>query len=66
MELTVSFHIGNKQVESLSGELINKMSERLTETMSLYYTAHPDEYLNLKGERNENSCKKNKKEAYQM
>ena len=53
MELTVSFHIGNKQVESLSGEHIEKMSEKLTETMSLYYTAHTDEYLKLKGDGNE-------------
>ena len=46
--LTVTLHIGGKQVETLSTEQREKMAQRLSETMSLYYTAHPDEYQNLK------------------
>jgi hypothetical protein len=52
MKLTVTFHIGGEQVESLTDEQLEKMSERLTEAMSLYYTAHPEEYLKLKGKNN--------------
>lgn len=46
--LTVTLHIGGKQVESLSKEQTTRMAERLTEVMSLYYTAHPEEYKELK------------------
>ena len=46
--LTVTLHIGGKQVESLTEEQKEKMAQRLSEAMSLYYTAHPDEYLKLK------------------
>lgn len=46
--LTVTLHIGGKQVESLTPKQCDKIAERLTEAMSLYYTAHPDEYQNLK------------------
>ena len=46
--LTVTLHIGGKQVEHLTPEQTNRIAERLTEAMSLYYTAHPDEYQNLK------------------
>ena len=46
--LTVTFHIGGKQVEALTEEQLEKMSERLSETMSTYYTAHPDEYRKIK------------------
>ena len=46
--LTVTLHIGGKQVERLSAEQTNRIAERLTETMSLYYTAHPEEYQEIK------------------
>lgn len=46
--LTVTLHIGGKQVETLSAEQCEKMAQRLSEAMSLYYTAHPEEYLKLK------------------
>jgi hypothetical protein len=46
--LTVTFHIGGKQVETLSEEQLEKMSERFSETMSTYYTAHPEEYRRIK------------------
>ena len=48
-KLTVTLHIGGKQVEKLSDEQCERIAERLSETMSLYYTARPKEYLKLKG-----------------
>lgn len=47
-ELTVTFHIGGKQVDKLSAEQSERMAQRLSETMSLYYTAHPEEFSKLK------------------
>ena len=46
--LTVTLHIGGKQVETLTEEQKERMSQRLSDVMSLYYTNHPEEYLNLK------------------
>ena len=48
-KLTCTFFVGGKQVEKLSPEHLEKASQRLGEVMSLYYTAHPDEYKALKG-----------------
>jgi hypothetical protein len=47
-KLTVTLHIGGKQVDKLTAEQSGRMSQRLSESMSLYYTAHPKEYLNIK------------------
>lgn len=47
-KLTVTLHIGGKQVEKLTPEQCEHMAQRLSETMSLYYTARPDEYTKLK------------------
>ena len=47
-KLTVTFHIGGKQVEKLTDEQLEKMSQRLGEAMSTYYTAHPEEFIKLK------------------
>ena len=47
-ELTVTLHIGDKQVDKLSAEQSERMAQRLSETMSLYYTAHPEEFSKLK------------------
>ena len=47
-KLTVTLHIGGKQVETLTTEQSERMAQRLSEAMSLYYTAHPTEYANLK------------------
>ena len=47
-KLTVTFHIGGKQVEKLSSEQIDCMAARLTQAMSIYYTAHPEEYQEIK------------------
>ena len=46
--LTVTLHIGGKKVDTLTTEQREKMAQRLTEVMSLYYTAHPEEYKELK------------------
>ncbi len=47
-KLTVTLHIGGKQVDTLSADQSERMAQRLTETMSLYYTAHADEYAKIK------------------
>lgn len=46
--LTVTLHIGGKQVEKLTDEQCERMADRLSETMSRYYTAHSDEYIKIK------------------
>lgn len=46
-KLTVTLHIGGKQVDTLTRDQATKMAERLSETMSTYYTAHPEEYAKL-------------------
>lgn len=46
--LTVTLHIGGKQVEKLTAEQSNRMADKLTESMSLYYTANLAEYTKLK------------------
>lgn len=47
-KLTVTFHIGGKQVERLTDEQCERMAERLSEAMSLYYTANSEEYFKLR------------------
>ena len=42
--LTFTFYLGGKQVDRLPPEYLDKMAARLGETMSIYYTKHPDEY----------------------
>ena len=48
--LTVTLHIGGKQVERLTDEQCEKISQRLTETVSRYYSSHIDEYLKIKSD----------------
>lgn len=45
--LTCTFFIGDKQVDKLPPEYLDKMAERLSLVMSRYYTAHPDEFVRL-------------------
>jgi hypothetical protein len=47
-KLTVTFHIGGKKVDKLTSEQSERMAHMLSESMSLYYTAHPTEYQELK------------------
>jgi hypothetical protein len=46
-KLTVTLHIGGKQVDKLTTEQSERMAQRLSETMSLYYTANPKEFATL-------------------
>lgn len=46
--LTVTLYIGGKEVNTLTAEQSERMAQRLSEAMSLYYTAHPDEFSKLK------------------
>ena len=52
-KLTVTLHIGGQQVERLTSEQSARMAERLSDAMSIYYTAHPEEYSRVKGKQNE-------------
>lgn len=47
-KLTVTLHVGGKQIDKLTEEQKERMAKRLSEAMSLYYTNHPEEYLNFK------------------
>lgn len=47
-KLTVTLHIGGKQVEKLTDEQCGKMAEKLSETMSRYYSANPGELKQMK------------------
>jgi len=42
--LTCTFYIGKTQVDRLPEDYLDKMSERLSRTMSVYYTRHPEEF----------------------
>jgi hypothetical protein len=46
--LTGTIHIGGKQVDKLTEEQLERMAQRLSETMSIYYTAHLDEFKKIK------------------
>ena len=46
--LTFTLHIGGKQVDKLTEEQLERMAQRLSDTMSTYYTAHPNEYQKIK------------------
>jgi hypothetical protein len=46
--LTVTLHIGGKQVDKLTDEQKERMAQRLSETMSLYYTSHKGEFEKIK------------------
>jgi hypothetical protein len=46
--LTVTLYIGGKQVEELTEEQCERMAQRLSDKMSLYYTSHRDEYQKIK------------------
>ena len=47
-ELTVTLYIGGEQVETLTTEQRKRMAEKLSETMSRYYSLHPEEYKRMK------------------
>ena len=45
--LTVTLHIGGKQIEKLTDKQKEEMAKKLSESMSIYYTAHPEEFKKL-------------------
>ena len=47
-KLTVTLHIGGKQVDTLTEEQRERLAKRLGDAMSIYYTAHPAEYQKIK------------------
>ena len=47
-KLTCTFFVGDKQVDRLTPEYLDKMAQRLGDVMSIYYTAHSEEYKQLK------------------
>ncbi len=47
-KLTATFYVGGKQVDKLTDEQRERMAQKLSEAMSAYYTAHPEEYAKLK------------------
>ena len=46
--LTVTLHIGDKQIDTLTEEQRQRLADRLSEAMSIYYTAHPEEFRKIK------------------
>lgn len=46
--LTVTLHIGGKQVDTLTDEQREHIAQRLSETVSRYYSSHPEEYQKIK------------------
>ena len=46
--ITVTLYVGDKQVDTLTEEQRERVAQRMSEAMSLYYTAHPEEYKRLK------------------
>ncbi len=46
--ITVEFYIGDKQITEITPEQWKVMSARLTESMSRYYSDHPDEWEKIK------------------
>ena len=51
-KLTCTFFVGGKQVDRLTEEQCERMAQKVGEAMSLYYTAHPEEYRKLKTKSN--------------
>lgn len=50
--LTVVLYYKGEQVETLPQEARDRISERLTVVMSTYFSAHPEQYSEVKDVRN--------------
>ena len=48
--LTVTIYVGGKQVDGLTAEQSERMAQRLSETMSVFYTSHASEYEKISKE----------------
>ena len=51
-QLTYSFYVGGVKVDRLTPEQLDRMSERLSKSMSEYYSNHIEEYRKLKFKEN--------------
>ena len=51
-QLTCTFFVGGVPVEKITCEQAATMAQRIGETLSNYYTAHPEEYSKLKSTKN--------------
>lgn len=47
-KITCTFYMGGERIEKLTSEQCERMVKKVGEAMSLYYTAHPEEYVQLK------------------
>ena len=47
-EYKILLYLGDKQVETLPQEVREKISQRLSKQMSIYYTARPQEFQKIK------------------
>ena len=48
--LTVTFHMGGRQIDKLTPEQLEVMAQRLSKAMSLYYANHLDEFQKIKND----------------
>lgn len=46
--IKILLYLGDKQIQSLPQEHKDEMSKRLSEQMSTFYTAHPQEFQKIK------------------
>lgn len=46
-KLTYSFFLGETPIEKITPDQCEKMAQRMGEAMSIYYTAHPEEYMKI-------------------
>ena len=46
--LSYSIRVGGERVESLTEEQCEKMAQKVGDALSVYYTAHPEEFLKIK------------------
>lgn len=46
--LTVTLHIGGKQIDKLTAEQCDRMAQKLSETMSSYYSHNISEFQKMK------------------
>lgn len=58
--LTCTFYMNGEPVDRLTPDQLERMARRMGEVMSIYYTAHPEEYERILSKDREDI--KNKKE----
>ena len=47
-EYKIILYLNDKQVDTLTNDVREKISQKLSKAMSAYYTAHPEEYQKLR------------------